>query len=178
MNLVLIGYRGTGKTSVAQRLGLLLASPWIDADVEIELRAGKSIRAIFDDDGEAHFRQLESTVLADLLARDGQVIAAGGGVVVLPENRALLARATVVWLTADVDIILARITADPATRHRRPNLTTAGGRDEIAQLLAQREPLYRQCAHFIVDTVGRSTDEIAAEIVERVGLPVQARVDP
>jgi shikimate kinase len=178
MNLVLIGYRGTGKTSVAQRLGLLLAWPWIDADVEIELRAGKSIRAIFDDDGEAHFRQLESTVLADLLARDGQVIAAGGGVVVLPENRALLARATVVWLTADVDIILARITADPATRHRRPNLTTAGGRDEIAQLLAQREPLYRQCAHFIVDTVGRSTDEIAAEIVERVGLPVQARVDP
>src|SRR5690348_4091507 len=98
-NLVLIGYRGTGKTTVAQLLALRLGWDWIDADVELELRAGKSIAAMFADDGEPAFRELETQVLADLVRREKAVIAAGGGAVMKDANRAALALAgCVVWL--------------------------------------------------------------------------------
>jgi shikimate kinase len=90
MNIALIGYRGTGKTTVAQQLALRLGWDWVDADVELELRAGKSIAAIFADDGESAFRDLEATTLDDLIRRDRTVLALGGGIVLRPENRALL----------------------------------------------------------------------------------------
>jgi shikimate kinase len=90
MNIALIGYRGTGKTTVAQQLALRLGWDWVDADVELELRAGKSIAAIFADDGEPAFRDVETIVLSDVIRRDRTVLALGGGVVLRPENRALL----------------------------------------------------------------------------------------
>src|SRR4051812_7830484 len=99
MNIALIGYRGTGKTAVAQQLALALGWDWVDADVEVELRSGKSIAAIFADDGEAAFRDLESAVLADLIDREQAVLALGGGVILREHNRELLRRAgLVVWL--------------------------------------------------------------------------------
>jgi shikimate kinase len=171
MRIVLIGFRGTGKTTVARRLALLLGWDWVDADVEIELRAGKSIKAIFDNEGEDCFRQWEVEVLRDLFRRDRVVIAAGGGVVLRPENRRLLRQgASVVWLTADTTTILARIASDPTTATRRPNLTVRQDRDEVEHLLAAREPFYRQCADRIVDTVGKTADEIAATIVQQLDL--------
>jgi shikimate kinase len=173
--LVLIGYRGTGKTTVAQQLALRLGREWIDADVEVELRAGKSIAAIFADDGEAAFRDLEAQTLADLLTRERIVLAAGGGAVLREANRHLLVeRARVVWLQASVETILARVAADSATAARRPNLTTGGGPAEVVQLLAQREPLYRQCAEAAIDTENKSPGEIAAEIINRLKLSPQA----
>ena len=111
--LVLIGYRGTGKTTVAQQLALALGWEWVDADVEVELRAGKSIAAIFADDGEQVFRDWEAQTLADSLRRERVVLAAGGGVVLREANRRLLAeRARVVWLRASVETILARKCAE------------------------------------------------------------------
>ncbi|MGD9646925.1 MAG: shikimate kinase [Pirellulales bacterium] len=170
MNLVLIGYRGTGKSTVARHLALALGWDWVDADVELELRAGRSIAAIFADAGEAAFRELESQVLVDLASGDRRVIAAGGGVILRAENRALLKNmGPVVWLRADADTIAQRVAADEASRERRPNLTAAGGRTEIEQLLAAREPFYSECANFTVETGNRSPDEVAAEVLALAG---------
>jgi shikimate kinase len=169
LNLVLIGYRGTGKTTVARLLALRLGWDWIDADVEIELRAGKSIAQIFADEGEPTFRSLESQVLADLVRRDKIVLAAGGGAVMKEVNREALASAgRVIWLKADVATILERVSADRSTAQRRPNLTTSGGASEVIQLLAQREPLYRQCSHLVIVSAGRTPAEVAQGIIDRL----------
>jgi shikimate kinase len=169
MNVVLIGYRGTGKTTVAQQLGLSLGWDWIDADVEIEMRAGRSIAAIFAEQGEPAFRDLESTVIAELVERQQVVIAAGGGVVARAENRQAIRRASqVVWLTATVESLVERIAADATTAARRPSLTSLGGESEIRRLLVEREPWYRECATLTIDTTDRAPAEIAAEIIERL----------
>jgi len=163
--LVLIGYRGTGKTTVARLVAERLGWPWVDADVEIESRAGKSIKEIFDDDGEERFRDLETEVVADLARRKQTVVALGGGAVLREENRAAVRGCTVVWLQAGSETIHARIASDPSTGARRPNLTVAGGRAEITDLLAQREPVYKSCADCAVDTEGRTPEQIADQIV-------------
>src|SRR6266446_280163 len=132
MNVALIGYRGTGKSEVAQQLALRLAWDWVDADVEVELKAGKSIAAIFADEGEPTFRDLEAAVLTELVQRDRAVLALGGGIVLRTANRELLRQVgTVVWLTAEPETIARRLAADAATASRRPNLTTVGGLEEI-----------------------------------------------
>lgn len=164
-NVVLIGYRGTGKSAVACALAERLGWQWLDADAELEARAGRSIAEIFAGDGETAFRDLESQVLAEVVGRSKLVLATGGGVVMREENRRLLARAgAVVWLEADVDTIEQRLAADAASADRRPNLTTHGGRLEIERLLELREPLYRECAQLTIDTRGRTPAEIAAGI--------------
>jgi shikimate kinase len=175
MNIALIGYRGTGKTVVAQQVALALGWDWVDADVEIELRAGKSIAAIFADDGEAAFRHWESKVLADLIDRGQTVLALGGGVILRESNRELLRRAGLVaWLQAEPETIARRIAADPTTASRRPNLTTAGGLVEIRRLLVERTPLYRDCSTVSISTDDKTPGEVAAEIVAQ--LPsIQAR---
>lgn len=169
MIISLIGYRGTGKTTVAQQVALALGCDWVDADVEIELRAGKSIAAIFTDDGEPAFRQLESQNVAELCRRDQLVVAWGGGVVLRAENRKLIkAAGPVFWLAATANTLHDRIAADTATAARRPNLTSAGGITEITRLVAEREPLYRECASQLVDTEDKAPTQIAAEIVAAV----------
>lgn len=170
MNLILIGYRGTGKSTVAQQLALRLGWEWVDADVELEWKAGKSIRAIFDEDGETAFRDLESAVIAELCARDQIVLAAGGGAVLRDENRACLkAAGKVVWLKADEATITSRLEADTATQERRPALTAAGTAQEVADVLRQRIPLYRECADLEIDTEEKSPAEIADAILEQLG---------
>jgi shikimate kinase len=170
MNLLLIGYRGTGKTSVAQQLGLRLGWDWVDADVEVELRAGKCIAAIFADDGEEAFRDLETAIVTELAQRERTVMALGGGVILRPENRAAIRQAgQVVWLTATPETLWQRIIADVTTQQRRPNLTAAGGISEINVMLGRRLPFYQQCALLEVDTEAKSPAEIAEEIIARLG---------
>ncbi len=165
VNIALIGYRGTGKSEVARQLALRLGWDWVDADVEVELKAGKSIAAIFSDDGEAAFRDLEAQVLAELVGRDRTVLALGGGVILRPDNRALLKQVgKVVWLTAEPETIAQRLAADAATASRRPNLTATGGLDEIRRVLADRLPLYRESSDAQVDTENKSPADVAAEI--------------
>jgi shikimate kinase len=166
MNLLLIGYRGTGKSSVARLVAERLGWRWLDADTELEQRARKSIAAIFHEDSENAFRDLESQVLAELVLLDRHVLALGGGVVLRAENRELITKAGgVIWLTADPETIQSRIASDPTTAARRPNLTASGGIEEIRALLVQREPLYRECATTVVDTTGRTLADVADEIL-------------
>lgn len=169
MNIALIGYRGTGKTTVAEVLAARLGWSWCDADVVLEERAGKTIKQIFADGGEVAFRDLEEQVVGDLTQRDKIVLALGGGAVLRETNRAALkSRCKTVWLTATPDTIHARIAADATTSARRPNLTAAGGLAEIEELLAVRAPLYRECADCIVATDDRPPQTIADEILARL----------
>ncbi len=171
MNLVLIGYRATGKTSVARRIGERLGWPWFDADALVESRAGKSIARIFAEDGETVFRDLESQVVTELAHRDRSVLALGGGAVVRPANRrALGAPCKVVWLTASPQTIWQRILADATSLERRPNLTAQGGITEIIATLDARNPIYRQCSHLEVDTEGKTPDELADAILAQLDL--------
>ncbi len=165
MNIALIGYRGSGKTSVAECLAGLLQWDWCDADAELESRAGRTIEQIFRESGEAAFRDLESQVLAQLLERRRWVLALGGGVILRPANREQLAAARVVWLRAAPETLFARISGDPTTSARRPNLTAQGGLDEVRRLLAERTPHYAECADHVVETEAKSPQQIAQEIV-------------
>lgn len=171
MNIVLVGYRGTGKTTVARHVAGLLSWEWVDADIELERLAGKSIAEFFQVEGEQAFRDLESAVLEDLAKRDRTVIAAGGGAVLRSANRdRLRGLGRVVCLTAAPAVIASRLAADPSTALRRPNLTAKGGQLEIEQLLEERRPLYESCAEFEVDTGSRTPAEVAAFIIAQLDI--------
>jgi shikimate kinase len=166
MVITLIGYRGSGKSSVAQSLAARLAWEWVDADAVIEQEAGCTIREIFDAEGEPGFRLRERDMLSRLLMRDNVVVAAGGGAVLNADTRReMKAAGPVIWLQASVAVLADRVAADPATRQRRPNLA-GGGTDEITRLLAAREPLYRDCASHTIFTDRLSV----AEIVDRIAV--------
>lgn len=149
----------------------MLGWDWVDADVEIELAAGKSIAAIFADDGEQAFRDLEVKVVDELLGRKKSIIACGGGAILRQETRERLKSCRAkVWLKASVKTIQQRISGDQTTANRRPNLTNLDGRNEISEVLAQRTPLYAQCATLEVDTEDKAPAEIAEEILGALGL--------
>jgi shikimate kinase len=161
----LIGPRGSGKTTVAKLLAERLGWEWVDADDVLEQRCGQTIRAVFAAEGEAGFRDRESDVLTELCRRQQHVIATGGGVVLRQANRDLLrASGRVVWLTADADTLWQRLQADVVTAERRPALST-GGREEVIEVLRQREPLYRDCAHVRIESASRPPAEIVEEIL-------------
>jgi shikimate kinase len=163
--LFLIGLRGSGKTTAGRLVAAGLGWPFHDADAVLEAAAGRSIHDIFAADGEAHFRDLEERTLVELIAGGPAVIATGGGVVLREDNRRRMKTAgRVVWLTADADTLWQRILADPATADRRPNLS-GGGREEVAELLRAREPLYRAVADLVVPVAGRSPEQIAGDIL-------------
>jgi shikimate kinase len=170
--LSLIGYRATGKTTLAKMLAAALGWQWFDADAEIERAAGKSIALIFAEDGEPAFRDLEAKIIADLCRRERLVLATGGGAPLREETRRALREAgKVAWLTATPETIHARMAADATTAARRPSLTNHSPLEEITRLLAYREPMYRETADFIVDTEGRSPAELADEILRLIGSP-------
>jgi shikimate kinase/rhodanese-related sulfurtransferase len=171
--IALIGYRGSGKSTVARLLAAQLGWAWVDADAALEERAGCTIRELFDSEGEAGFRRREATILAELCERPRLVLATGGGVVLREDNRAVLRCKTwVVWLDADADTLWRRLEADPASTARRPALsmgaapirTTSNSLDEIRAILTFREPLYRQCADVIVSSANRDPAMVAEEI--------------
>jgi shikimate kinase len=165
--LTLVGYRCSGKSAVASALARHLACSWTDADVALEHAAGMSITDLITIQGEPAFRDLESTVLRQLLESDPGVVATGGGVVLRETNRTLLkARARpVIWLTAPVSVIRERLAADPNSVTRRPSLTGGRAVDEVADALAIREPLYREVADGMIDTAADTPDRLASRII-------------
>lgn len=169
--LTLVGYRGSGKSTVARLLAERLDVPWIDADTALEERLGCSIAALVEQRGEAAFRDAEAEVLATLLATFPGVLATGGGAVLRESNRRLLQESgrPVVWLTAPADTIRARLAADPTTRERRPALSGGDVLAEVEVALREREPLYRACADWVIDASRATPAAVADEIVARLG---------
>jgi shikimate kinase len=165
MSIVLIGYRGSGKTTVGKLLANQLRKPFVDADDQIVQRAGKSIRDIFAAGGEEAFRKLEMEVVADLAGRGEHIIAVGGGAILREENRRALAAHKIVYLRCDAGELLRRIQSDPATSDNRPSLTSLGGGiEEIQALLRQREPIYKTAMTHELDV----TSLTPAEVVDRL----------
>ena len=169
--IVLVGYRATGKSTLAARLAERWGFECVDTDDVVEARAGKRIADIFAQDGEPAFRDWEAAVVAEL-ANDPRpmVLATGGGVPLREENRRILReRGVVVWLTATVETIARRMLGDASTAARRPALTDAKSPvAEIAKVLAAREPIYREAATLSVAVDGKTIDELVEEIADRV----------
>ena len=172
MTIVLIGLRGSGKTTIGRCLADKLWQKFVDLDEHIIQRAGQSIREIFESHGEEHFRDLETKALAEVLANHAdQVIALGGGAPLRPENRQLITTsgAKVFYLRCQPAELNRRIQADPQTQANRPHLTPyAGGVKEIEHLLVVREPIYRNCMTAELDVTNLTPDEAAVYIVRMI----------
>lgn len=162
MNLVLIGYRGTGKTTIGRRLAEELGLSYVGLDEELVRREGLSIPEIVARRSWAYFRDREEALVAEYAARDGQVIDTGGGVVTRPANVERLRRGgVVVLLRSEIPDIVSRIGGDT----QRPSLTGEKSfTEEVADVLREREPLYRSAADHVVDTSQLSVDEAVREI--------------
>lgn len=171
-NIVLTGFMGTGKSAVGREVARRLGRPFVDMDAEIEARAGKSIPAIFVEDGEPAFRSMEAELCRELAQRSGLVIATGGGALVPAENRAAMTRSgTVICLTASVDEILRRVGGGT----KRPLLEVADPRAAIERLLETRRAAYAAIP-WQVETTGRSVADVAARVIHlasRETLPVR-----
>jgi shikimate kinase len=164
-SIVLIGMMGVGKSSIGRRLGARLAIPFVDADAEIEKAAGMSIADIFARHGEAAFRSGEARVIARLLNGGPQVLATGGGAVMNPATRALIQqRGVSIWLSAEFELLLRRISKRKA---ERPMLQTADPATTLRELLAEREPIYAQ-ADLTVESRDVPHDAVVAEIIQRL----------
>lgn len=166
MNLVLIGYRCTGKTTIGEILAEKLGWPLVDTDTLIQERAGKSIDEIVAAGGWEAFRDAETAVVKDVASGDRQVVSAGGGAVLREENRkALKAAGRVVLLRADAETIWSRMQGDARTAAQRPDLTDKGGIAEIRHLLEERAEVYRTTADFAISTDRYEPNEVAGRIL-------------
>jgi len=163
---------GAGKTTIGRLLARRLNMAFIDSDHEIEARTGATIPWIFEIEGEASFRRREADVIRDLSAQRGIVLATGGGAVLNPDSRALLAeRGTVVYLRASVGSILQRTSHDK----NRPLLQTADPRKKLEDLTAEREPLYREIADLVIDTGRPNVQSMVQTILDQIAQLETAR---
>ncbi len=162
MNLVLIGYRGTGKSTVARLLSRRLSREVVSLDQEIVRDAGRSIPEIVAEHGWPHFRDIEADITRRVAARDDLIIDAGGGVILRPANvEHLRHHGRLFWLRASVPVIVARIQGGT----ERPALVAGKSfTEEVEEVLRERTPLYEAAAHHAVDTDNRSPADVAAEV--------------
>jgi shikimate kinase len=175
MVITLIGYRGCGKSTLAPRLAAALEWDWLDADVELERRAGITIREIFATEGEAGFRARERVLMRELMGRDRLVLAAGGGAVLNAQTRAEMKSAgPVVWLQASAETLFARISGDATTAERRPQLA-GGGLQEVRDLLARRQPLYADCASLVCDVQTLTPDGLLGQLLPSLKEAIASR---
>lgn len=159
----LVGPMGAGKSTIGRQLARALKLKFIDSDREIETRTGVDIPLIFELEGEAGFRAREQAVIDDLTGRPDIVLATGGGAVLYPENRRnLTTRGYVIYLHTSVPQQLKRTARD----RNRPLLVTADPAARLNELMAIREPLYREVADLVVDTDGRKVGEVVSSIID------------
>jgi len=168
--IVLVGLPGAGKTTIGHRLAQRLSIPYIDADQAAEEQLGQSIRSFFEKCGESAFRDVEEQILCNLLQGDSSgVISTGGGVVLREANRRLLKeQAFVIYLNASPDELFRRLRND----QQRPLLQVADPLHQLHELKKQRDPLYREVAHFIADTTkhGASHQVLVSLIISQLEL--------
>jgi shikimate kinase len=170
-SIVLIGMMGVGKSSIGRRLGARIGIPFVDADTEIEQAAGTSIADIFARHGEAAFRSGEARVIARLLSGGPQVLATGGGAVMNEATRALIKeRGVSIWLSAELNLLLRRISKRKA---ERPMLQTDDPAATLRELLASRQPIYAQ-ADITVQSRDVPHDAIVTEIIEALAVFLEA----
>jgi len=161
----LVGMMGAGKTTVGRRLARRLGWRFVDADRELEARLGVPVATVFELEGEAGFRRREAALIDELTLRPGFVVATGGGAVVTPANREVLrTRGRVIYLRASVGDLWHRLRRDTV----RPLLRTADPRGRIEDLVAVRDPLYRETAHWVVDTGRQPIDSVVDAILDRL----------
>lgn len=164
-NLFLVGPMGAGKSAVGRQLAKMLHMDFVDSDDEIESRTGVDIPFIFEKEGEDGFRKREAKVIDDLSAKEGIVLATGGGAVVNPQNRNFLgARGFVVYLFTSVEQQFARTQRG----RERPMLANGDSREILEDLMAFRDPLYREIADLTVETDGRRVKAVANEILDKL----------
>ncbi|MDJ0984093.1 MAG: shikimate kinase [Desulfobacterales bacterium] len=169
MNLFLIGYRCSGKTTVGKSIAKKLGWAFVDADAMLVAASGKNIKDIIDIDGWASFRRMEHITLTQICAKKRQVVATGGGVVLDAANiAAMKSSGQVIWLNATADTIRSRMQADANTEHLRPALTDRGALAEIENLLTERRPLYERASDVLVHTDGIPVAEIAKRILDKL----------
>ena len=176
-SLYLVGMMGSGKTSTGRPLAERLGYGFVDADAVIEQAAGCSIPEIFDRDGEAGFRSLESQVLSAISQRHSLVVATGGGVVTQPENWGMLHSGIVIWLDVMPDQLLQRLNADSTVR---PLLQTADPEAALNALLNERRPLYAEADLTVVindETPEAVADGILQLLPSLLKDPTQRRTD-
>ncbi len=162
-NLVLVGFMGTGKTSVARRVARECGLRFVDTDSEVERRTGKSIPTIFKQEGEAAFRTVENQVVADASNGKGLVIATGGGAVINPANvENLRKNGYIVCLTASPEVIWQRLYGE---NHQRPLLDVQEPMEKIKELFAQREPYY-SCAEVTIDTSREDIESVSRQVCD------------
>lgn len=167
MNLYLIGYRGSGKSSVAPLLASRLNRKMIDTDRLIETSAGISISDIFSQFGAADFRARENEIIHHYPADQNLIVSLGGGAPLSPANRTWIREnGKCVWLAAEPEVLWQRIYVDDKSAEQRPNLTEYGGLEEIQQLLGERTPIYAGCADFTIDVGPLNPEQIAEQIAE------------
>ena len=161
-NIVLIGFMGSGKSSIGRLVATRLGFQFLDTDALVAERAGMEITDIFERQGEARFRELETAALRSLSLYERCVIATGGGVILREENRTLLRElGLVVELSASEEVIFERV----ARNTRRPLLQTADPRETVAKLLAGRRPLYAEAAECSIDTSTFSHAQAADAVI-------------
>ncbi len=167
-NIFLVGMMGAGKTTIGRALARRLDLEFIDTDRVLVERTGVPVATIFEIEGEPGFRKRESAVLCELAASPGAVIATGGGAILAEENRRVMREhGTVVYLRARLESLWERTRRDTS----RPLLATADPRGTLAALLEQRDPLYLEAAHLVVDTGPQS----AAALVGRLATMLRRR---
>ncbi|MBK5931753.1 shikimate kinase AroK [Halochromatium salexigens] len=164
-NIFLVGPMGAGKSTVGRQLAEALGYEFRDSDQEIQRRTGVDIPTIFEFEGEEGFRKRERGVVEELAQEDGIVLATGGGVVLTPENRQqLAARGFVIYLHCSPEQQFARTARDRG----RPLIDTDDPQQRLRDLMAEREPIYRQVADMVVSTERRGTVSVVKEIRRRL----------
>ncbi len=165
-SLFLTGPMGAGKSTIGRQLSKRLKMAFHDSDHEIETRTGVDIPLIFEFESEAGFRKRESAVIDELTRLPNIILSTGGGAILDPENRQhLTSRGTVIYLHASVDQQLRR------TRHdrNRPLLQTDNPRAKLEELMAIREPLYREAADIVINTDGMRVMDVVRQIIKQLG---------
>ncbi|MEN6319104.1 MAG: shikimate kinase [Syntrophaceae bacterium] len=170
MHIILIGYRGTGKSAVGKRLAKRLNLPFCDTDERIEKTAGRSIREVVAENGWEYFREREREVIREVAAMERSVIATGGGAVVDERNAGILKKhGLLIWLMADVGTIVQRIHRDKKSSEQRPAFSDNDIVQETADVLKKRTPVYNRLADFSIDTAGKNVYEIVDCICQFLG---------